>query len=579
MIRTAALTITAPPLRSSFSEPLPKPDGVLGRLIRRTSRLAQLRDSQPPIRGSGVAIDNLVHMMTRELQPLQWMFYLPPQAEAATRDWLASSYHSSVPVNTSSFPALATDAIDDTALDVWLDPGGAMPLCLRLRNSYSREPYPVISVQHTLSPHVLLALYFPSLISETTYPWDTAICSTKASATSFRSLLQCARQTHFGDIGEAPNYRGRIEVIPLPVDTETFAPGDRGLRRRALHIPAEAFVILYLGHVSPSKADLRPFLAPLKEVVRNAKRKQVLFIVAGTSDSENPEYDACLRKRIAEESLDQTVLMWGSVPASEKLHLYQAADVFFSPSDTLAESFGLTPVEAMACGVPQLVSDWDGYRETVVQGQTGFRIDTIWAPCDGDLISSGDVLGSAFDHLVLAQSVAVDLRQWKERLLQLMENAELRMTMAEASRRRALEAYSYRAVGRLYSDLMEELALCRANAGHTACPPGQARRAHYYDCFGHYATLQLREDTKLEICDGLGPSAGDAATREWQVIGPRQTLDVRSLRSILGLLEKGAMTVGELYGSQETASASAVANMNRHIMWLIKFGIVKPTFQ
>src|ERR1022692_2276468 len=217
--------------------------------------------------------------------------------------------------------------------------------------------------------------------------------------------------------------------------------------------------------------------------------------------------------------------------------------------------------------------------ETVVQGQTGFRIDTIWAPCDGDLISSGDVLGSAFDHLVLAQSVAVDLRQWKERLLQLMENAELRMTMAEASRRRALEAYSYRAVGRLYSDLMEELALCRANAGHTACPPGQARRAHYYDCFGHYATLQLREDTKLEICDGLGPSAGDAATREWQVIGPRQTLDVRSLRSILGLLEKGAMTVGELYGSQETASASAVANMNRHIMWLIKFGIVKPTFQ
>ena len=72
---------------------------------------------------------------------------------------------------------------------------------------------------------------------------------------------------------------------------------------------------------------------------------------------------------------------------TDRPELYNAADVFTSPIDNLQETFGLTPLEAMSCGVPQVVSDWDGYKDTVEDGITGFRIPVYWTDCQDDLAS------------------------------------------------------------------------------------------------------------------------------------------------------------------------------------------------
>ncbi len=61
---------------------------------------------------------------------------------------------------------------------------------------------------------------------------------------------------------------------------------------------------------------------------------------------------------------------------------WRAADVFISLADSVQETFGLTPVEAMAAGLPVIASDWNGYKETVREGLDGFRILT-WAPQAG----------------------------------------------------------------------------------------------------------------------------------------------------------------------------------------------------
>ena len=52
--------------------------------------------------------------------------------------------------------------------------------------------------------------------------------------------------------------------------------------------------------------------------------------------------------------------------------VYAASDVFISLSDNIQETFGITPIEAMASGLPVIVSDWDGYRHSVRDGIDGF---------------------------------------------------------------------------------------------------------------------------------------------------------------------------------------------------------------
>jgi hypothetical protein len=59
-----------------------------------------------------------------------------------------------------------------------------------------------------------------------------------------------------------------------------------------------------------------------------------------------------------------------------KAGIWSAADVFTLLIDNVQETFGLAPVEAMAAGLPVVVTDWDGFKDTVRDGIDGFRVPT-----------------------------------------------------------------------------------------------------------------------------------------------------------------------------------------------------------
>ena len=65
----------------------------------------------------------------------------------------------------------------------------------------------------------------------------------------------------------------------------------------------------------------------------------------------------------------------------------------------------------MACGRPVVASDWDGYKELIVHGETGFKVRTDWADCLGELNQLAPVLYGDQEHLHVGQSVSVDMRQ------------------------------------------------------------------------------------------------------------------------------------------------------------------------
>jgi len=182
---------------------------------------------------------------------------------------------------------------------------------------------------------------------------------------------------------------------------------------------------------------------------------------------------------------------------SRKEQLLGAADIFVAPCDSIQESFGLTPVEAMSCGLPQVVADWDGYRDTVLHGETGFLVPTYWGRCDEDLFGSEQWIGWQYDHIVQGQSVAFDVVFMHDYLQLLIRNPELRAAMSARARERAVAKFSYASVARQYDDLWADL---KSNSVGLRRREGQPSfdREDYFKFFGHFATTDLRDDCRLQ---------------------------------------------------------------------------------
>lgn len=138
--------------------------------------------------------------------------------------------------------------------------------------------------------------------------------------------------------------------------------------------------------------------------------------------------------------------------AEVREQIWHAADVFCSLSVNLQETFGLTPIEAMGAGLPVVVSDWNGYRDTVRHGVDGFLIPTSMpaaGTASGDAFAHGTCAQTiSFGHYcaVTAQTVAVDLVETVNALETLARSPELRRRMAVAGRDHACGQFSWEVV-------------------------------------------------------------------------------------------------------------------------------------
>jgi glycosyltransferase involved in cell wall biosynthesis len=151
----------------------------------------------------------------------------------------------------------------------------------------------------------------------------------------------------------------KLRLIPEAVDHELFRPGDRGEAARHLaerHGVDQPFV-LFISSLWPYKncdGLLRAF-AVVKEHLAGHR----LVVVGPGRDT---AYAAELRSLAEELGIAEDVVWVGGVPLEETVAFYRAADVFVYPSHN--ETFGLTILEAMACGCPVVTSDCSAMPET-----------------------------------------------------------------------------------------------------------------------------------------------------------------------------------------------------------------------
>jgi len=80
-----------------------------------------------------------------------------------------------------------------------------------------------------------------------------------------------------------------------------------------------------------------------------------------------------LKKRVAAVGLGDRILFLPEVPVWETPRFYQALDLYIAPQRW--EGFGLTPLEAMACGAPSIATRVGAFEELIVDGKTGTLID------------------------------------------------------------------------------------------------------------------------------------------------------------------------------------------------------------
>jgi glycosyltransferase involved in cell wall biosynthesis len=168
--------------------------------------------------------------------------------------------------------------------------------------------------------------------------------------------------------------RSRIRVIPCGFDPAEFWPMDRGRARRELGLDPDEKVVLQLGRMVPRKG--------VDNVVRSVARLRRehgiaarLLVVGGESATPDPGRTpeiGRLAAIAAEEGVADAVTFVGSRGRDVLRYYYSAADVFVSTP--WYEPFGITPLEAMACGTPVIGSAVGGIRFTVVDGQTGYLV-------------------------------------------------------------------------------------------------------------------------------------------------------------------------------------------------------------
>lgn len=177
-----------------------------------------------------------------------------------------------------------------------------------------------------------------------------------------------------------------IEIVHNGVDISKLHPGKKTTDP----------VILYLGRLKAYKSihHLIEAFQRVLESVPNAR-----LVIAGTGEEESR-----LKKIATGLHLSSKIVFLGKVNEKKKLQLLQSAWVFVNPS--MKEGWGITTIEANACGTPVVASDVPGLRESVNNPDTGYLVQY------GDIHEMADRIIAILSDQQLRAEMHTKSRRW-----------------------------------------------------------------------------------------------------------------------------------------------------------------------
>lgn len=275
-----------------------------------------------------------------------------------------------------------------------------IPYLYSARGSLIREDYPGIRLKN-----VKKCLYYRMFLRNR-FEHAAAIHYTAQMEWEQSTTLTEARQPGF--------------IIPNGIDCDEFEclPGRLEGLRYFSGLPDNSRVISYLGRLHPRKA-LDTLVHAFKAI---SERFPNVFLLLGGPDGGQ---EAFLRELVNSLGLNNRVRFLGLLDSQERRLLFSCTDIF-SLAGYSGENFGMAAVEAMAAGIPVIVSDNVCIHPDIVADQAGLK-------------------------------VAVDETQLADVLTKLLADPELLTSMGKAAAASARKRYDKQAVARLMATAYQDI--------------------------------------------------------------------------------------------------------------------------
>ena len=462
-------------------------------------------------------------------------------------------------------------------------PGPNFGKLLWERSFYEHNSWSLCGITHTTSSNTAMD-GIANLIASPSQEWDALICTSNAVKHNVQKILS-AQADYFSDRfgGKIQLKQIQLPVIPLGVHAEDFqfTTEQKKLFRKSAGLEGDEICVLFMGRLSfHAKANpLAMYQALEKATIKTGKKITLILCGWYANESIRDAYlkaaqYACPSIRIHEldgKVAQQREIAWGST------------DIFCSLVDNIQESFGLTPIEAMACGIPVVVSDWDGYKDTIREGVDGFRIPT-YMPKAGygkDLMMRYALGIDNYDYYCgyASNLVAVDIQAAADAFTALINSQDLREKMGHSGRKRALADYDWSKIIQQYESLWTNLNEIRikspSKVSVNSLHPWPARMDPFY-AFDAYPSAILDENSTY----ALTAMNSIVAIEDYKAL--KKLFIVNYIKNIF-LNDDEVEKILAIIGSKNISSAEIASHFDdsrrhhiiRGLAWLQKLGLIQ----
>jgi glycosyltransferase involved in cell wall biosynthesis len=454
------------------------------------------------------------------------------------------------------------------------------------RAPHGGAAWALCGITHTTATQSVMRGIF-DLRSAPQMPWDAVICTSQSVQTSIRTLMELA-ESHLADRfpGAVLPARPLLPVIPLGIHCDDFRPdpaAGTALRDRLGIAPGD-IVSATIARLDPDeKFDPFPLFLALEAAAPQiaAKGARQHLILCG--QFRNPKWRDVFERAAARLMPSVGYHLVDGGDAAVRTATLSAADIFVFPIDNVQETFGLAPVEAMAAGLPVIVSDWDGLKETV-SPDAGIRVPTEMPGRGLTTYLSQRYLGGTDSYLhyvgQLAALTRIDVAALTRALVTLGTDPDLRRRMGRAGQARARALYDWGVVipqmQALWGEQSDMLAHARQKGGRQVQPrnPAGLPVGPAPDLlFKAYPTAPAPDiiARRLAVTD-LGPRPDIAETFDLRRYGDSRRL-IESPQRLQALLDAHAAAGPPGLTLTEAAAATGLtpAATARATFWLLKY--------